>query len=193
MSSILLTAEEICAVLGIGRATWYRWKNDDNPPPAVLAGRKGRGGAALYDPEEVKAWRRQREADGPLRALVDELPDLLAEAIGETHTNAQSTQYDHWENFFEGTKWRPPTMLKPEGKRLLAATLAATWSRCLDTIAIRAQELGIPEAHRSGLPEEIKRLDKIAKAELEPEEDVRPGYTPSHGARWPKKRRKTKQ
>ena len=191
MSSILLTAEEICAVLGIGRATWYRWKNDDNPPPAVLAGRKGRGGAALYDPEEVKAWRRQREADGPLRALMDELPDILGDAIGEAHTDAmRHVPSIPWEIYLSGDSWPAPTWhhpvgLKPEGKRLLAATLAATWSRCLSAVTARAQELGIPEVRRKGQPEAIKRLDKIARAELEPEEE----FAPRKRRKSPKRKR----
>jgi predicted DNA-binding transcriptional regulator AlpA len=154
MTSILLTAEEICAVLGVSRATFYRWKDSDNPPPTVLAGRKGRGGVALYDPEEVKAWKRQREADGPLRALMDELPDLLAEAIGEAHTAAvQHVPMIPWDEFLDAVPrpfWIHPAGLKPEGKRLLAAAMAATWHRCLQSDRrARAQLiLAIPEAER---------------------------------------------
>lgn len=144
MNKVLLSAEEICGLLDISRATFYRWKDSDNPPPAVLEGGKGRGRAARYDLEAVREWKRRRDDEGPLRILLNELPAILAGALEQAHAEAclpASPEMRESVYYQRG----PYSEFKPEVGRRMAAFASSAWASCIAAIASRARELGISE------------------------------------------------
>ena len=213
MSKVLMSAEEICAFLDVSRATFYRWKDSDDPPPTALEGKKGRGRSARYDLEAVKEWKRRRDAEGPLRTLLNELPVILAEALERVHTQAYAPRsQDSRESIYYD--YGAKNTVRPEVYRHMADFASQAWASCIAAVADRARELGISEGGWTDVfvdaidsnadydddeypwgeiypdnvgvriavshsveiptPEAIKRLDKFAAGEDEPEEEAPP-------------------
>lgn len=144
MSKVLMSAEEICAFLDVSRATFYRWKDSDDPPPIALEGQKGRGRSARYDLEAVKEWKRRRDAEGPMRILLNELPAIIAEALEQAHKEAYlPASPDMRESVYY--QRGPYSAIRPEVGRSMAAFASSAWASCVAAIASRARELGISE------------------------------------------------
>ncbi len=84
----VLPLAEAAKVLGTSVPTLHRWIASG--APVARAGRRGRGHAALVDPDAVAAWRRAQAAhDGATAALVahgtraETVSDAVAERLFE--------------------------------------------------------------------------------------------------------------
>lgn len=82
--------------LGVGTATLRRWMRDG--APVARRGGRGRGRAALIDPESIRAWQAQRkpqrgDADDLLHALMELAPNLAVDsALAAMSTHGPLTQ-----------------------------------------------------------------------------------------------------
>lgn len=130
--------ESAAAALGIRIGTLRRWMREGCP--VVVRGRRGRGQAALVDPDQVREWRQSSEREKILLALASSVPTVLAVATVES--------------------WRMAAGLD---KRRLAGVLAGTWYTQTTSILdhFRTQCPSVPDV--DVLPAEIEQLRKIAR------------------------------
>ncbi|MGY0611711.1 hypothetical protein [Luteimonas sp. A501] len=128
---------EAASALGVRVGTVRRWIREG--APVVRTGRRGRGCAALVDPEAVQAWRQAGDRETAVLEVAAALPDVLANAAVEAWQQAQGID-----------------------KRQLAGVMAAGWylsaTAALDHL--RAKHPAVPEI--VAIPEQIERLRKIA-------------------------------
>lgn len=106
----------------------------------VSRGRRGRGQAALVDPDQVREWRESGAREQILLALASSVPTVLAVATVES--------------------WRMAAGLD---KRRLAGVLAGTWYTQTTSVLdhLRTQCPSVPDV--DVLPAEIEQLRKIAR------------------------------
>lgn len=132
----MLPIDAAARELGVAPVTLKRWRRLGCP---CVPGRRGRGHAALYDVEAVRAWREANDRDALLLEIAAAAPAVLADAA-----LAAFTQVD-----------------APD-KRRQAGLLAATWyvltAALLDHLRATCAE--VPEL--AGVPEPVERLRKIA-------------------------------
>ena len=129
---------QAAAVLGVPKGTLRRWLREGCP--AVTHGRRGRGQAALVDPDQVREWRESGAREQILLALASSVPTVLAVATVES--------------------WRMAAGLD---KRRLAGVLAGTWYTQTTSVLdhLRTQCPSVPDV--DVLPAEIEQLRKIAR------------------------------
>lgn len=122
--------------LGVAPITLKRWRRLGCP---CVPGRRGRGHAALYDPEAIRAWREANDRDALLMEIATAAPGVLADATLDAFTQIDAPD-----------------------KRRQAGLLAATWyvltAALLDHLRTTCAE--VPEL--AGVPEPVERLRKIA-------------------------------
>lgn len=123
--------------LGVAPITLKRWRRLGCP---CVPGRRGRGHAALYDPEAIRAWRAAHGREALALELGTVLPGVLAEAV-----------FDAWREL-EG-----PTKREKAGPMALALYACAT--AALDHL--RAENASVPQ-FRAPFPEHFEYLRKIA-------------------------------
>jgi len=132
--------DRAAAALGIRTGTLRRWVREGCP--VVVRGRRGRGQAALVDPQQVREWREAGAREQAALALAGAVPLVLAGATVEA--------------------WRCANGLD---KRRLAGVLAATWymqtTGLLDYL--REQCPSVPDVGADSVPHEIETLQKIAR------------------------------
>ena len=133
-----LPIHEAARELNISAGTLSRWIK--RGCPVAVRGHRGRGLAAMIDPDAVRTWRQAGEREATLMALASSLPDVLAGGIEKAHQLAEGTD-----------------------KRRLAGTLAGTWFVTTAAILEHLHELhpAIAPDPRC-VPDKIERLRKIA-------------------------------
>ncbi|WP_407352030.1 helix-turn-helix domain-containing protein [Luteimonas sp. R10] len=133
-----LPVADAARILQVRPGTLRRWLREGCP--AVRHGRRGRGQAALVDPEQVRLWRDAGDQQRAMLELAGIIPDLLADAAAESLQHAIGVD-----------------------KRRLAGVLAAAWyvsaARLLDHM--RGQCPAVPDV--TTIPEQIEVLRKIAR------------------------------
>lgn len=134
MSAVRL--EEAARALGVSTASLRRWI--DKGCPVARRGARGRGRAALVDPEQVRTWR-DGGTDAAMLCFASRLPELLAGAVSEAHRLADGVD-----------------------KRRLAGVLAATWYICTTRLLDDLRAAGVDVAEVERLPLEVEMLRKIA-------------------------------
>jgi transposase-like protein len=133
-----LPVDQAAAALGITKGTLRRWLRQGCP--AVTRGRRGRGQAALVDPEQVMQWREAGERQRIYLELAGAVPVVLAKATCEA-----------------------VRMTEGIDKRRLAGVQAATWYVATSAVLDHLREScpSVPEV--SEIPDEIQQLRKIAR------------------------------
>lgn len=124
--------------MGVRPGTLRRWLRQGCP--TVTRGRRGRGNAALVDPEAVRQWRGAGERERVFLELADAIPEVLAGAAAESLRLAQGMD-----------------------KKRLAGVLTAHWY--LGTAAVldrmREQCPSVPDL--TAIPDAVERLQKIER------------------------------
>lgn len=129
---------QAAALLGVPTGTLRRWVRTGCP--VVTPGRRGRGQAALVDPDEVRRWRESGERQRVYLEIAGAVPGVIAHATTETMRQAQGID-----------------------KRRLAGIQAACWYLTTNALLdhLREQCPEVPEV--SEVPAEIEALRKIAR------------------------------
>lgn len=123
--------------LGVAPVTLKRWRKLGCP---CVPGRRGRGHAALYDPEAIRTWRAAHGREALALEMGAVLPGVMADAV-----------FDAWREL-EG-----PTKREKAGPMALALYACAT--AALDHL--RAENASVPQ-FRAPFPEHFEYLRKIA-------------------------------
>ena len=133
-----LPISQAAAALGVPIGTLRRWLREGCP--AVTRGRRGRGQAALVDPDQIRQWRAAGERELVFLQLASAVPHVLAAATVES--------------------WRTADGLD---KRRLAGVLAGTWYTQTTAVLdhLRDQCPAVPDVE--SLPDGIEALRKIAR------------------------------
>lgn len=133
-----LPVDKAAAVLGIPKGTLRRWLRQGCP--VVVHGRRGRGQAALVDPQEVLQWRQAGEQQRIYLELAGAVPLVLARATCDSVRMTQGID-----------------------KRRLAGVQAATWYVATNAVLDHLRERcpSVPEL--AEVPDEIEQLRKIAR------------------------------
>ena len=132
----MLPIDAAADALGISVPTLKRWRRLGCP---CVPGRRGRGHAAMYDPEAIRAWRAAHGREAALLEIATAAPGVLADATLDAFNQIDAPD-----------------------KRRQAGLLAGTWyvltAALLDHMRTTCAE--VPEL--AGVPEPVERLRKIA-------------------------------
>ncbi|WP_225783684.1 MerR family transcriptional regulator [Xenophilus sp. Marseille-Q4582] len=124
--------------LGVAPVTLKRWRKLGCP---CVPGRRGRGHAALYDPDAIRTWRAAHGREAAMLEIAAAAPGVLADATLDAFNQIDAPD-----------------------KRRQAGLLAGTWyvltTALLDHLRTTCAE--VPEL--AGVPGPVERLRKIAAA-----------------------------
>ena len=130
-----MPATAAAAALGVSLPTLKRWIRDGCP--VARRGRRGRGGAALVDPDAVQAWRRAARGEDALVELAGRLPEIVGAAMAQAFR------------------------LAPDKRGSTAWVAVAGWQLATGAVLdhLRAQGVEITDPP---IPESIEQLRQIA-------------------------------
>lgn len=136
---MMLGLDAAAGELGIATVTLRRWCRQGCPHQP---GRKGRGHAAMVDPDEVRAWQRANVREAIVMEIAAVAPGVLAAATADAFTQIEAND-----------------------KHRQAGVLAATWYVLTTALLdhLRAECPGVPDLKdRRRFPEQVERLRQIA-------------------------------
>ncbi|CAD0328112.1 hypothetical protein CFBP7900_17650 [Xanthomonas hortorum pv. carotae] len=130
--------DRAAATLGVPTGTLRRWVRQGCP--VVQRGQRGRGNAALVDPEQVLEWRQAGERQQIYLELASAVPAVIAHAACDSLRQANGID-----------------------KKRLAGVQAATWYVATNAVLDHLRERcpAVPEL--AIVPDEIEQLRKIAR------------------------------
>ena len=132
-----LPVNKAAAALDVTPRTLRRWMSQGCP--VARRGARGRGRAALVDPQAVEAWRGNTSPDSRVvLTLASELPEVLAEAA--------------WQSFL---------LVDGSDKRRIAGVVAGNWTVAASFVLdyLRQRHPDVPELQVQ--PEKIGKLRQI--------------------------------